>query len=216
MEKIEYRNISRQVGRLIEAVATVENAQSYGGVTKKELQKIPHADWIPEIMLDYGRRRNGFGVTWRTAGNPSYNGAINLLPLTKIYGGDWAGTVYHGTPDEDPRRRCFKPVDLFAPDTCVGLYHDEHADPQLYYYEFGEEPSPLGLDVQGYYQLLPYSLGFFHWQRLLLELASLAPDAPYTPYDGTARRFAQAMPALLPDFDLSALVAAYRRVRLPQ
>ena len=165
-------------------------------------------------MLDYGRRRNGFGVTWHTTGKPSYNGSINLLPLHKIYGGEWEGTVYHGTPDEDPRLRTFKPVDLFAPDTCVGVYHDERRDARLFYYEFGEEPQPLGLDVQGYYQLLPFSLGFFHWQNALLELASLAPDAVYAPYDNSARRFVDTMPTIHPTFDLQAFVAAYRQVSI--
>ncbi len=216
MDKIDYKEISWQMARLIESVATVEDSQSWGRVLKKEWREMPHVEWIPEVMLDYGQRHNGFGVTWRTVGQPSYYGSIHLLPLHVLYGGDWEGTVYHGTPDEDPRLRTFKPVDLFAPDTCVGLYHDERADPELYYYEFGEEPEPLGLTIAGYYQLLAMSLGFFHWQRALLELATLAPAAPYVPYAHSARRFAEAMPALNPAFDLQAFAAAYQRLRLSQ
>jgi hypothetical protein len=211
MENIDYRDVAIRTGKAISSCAELHTAQR-PILTKKELAGLQPAEWIAPVMLHYGKHLNGLRWEWESTEPVVARGSINLLTLPEIYG-DWKGLVYYDDPDEDPRLATFKPVDLYAPDSCVGLYHDERADPALYYYEFGEEPYALGIDVQAYFQLLSQTLGIMHWPLLLLEAAALPPDAPYQPQSGTTRDVAEELPKLYPAFDLADFIATYRQLR---
>lgn len=206
-----YRDIAWEMAKVLDSFADLHTVQR-PGLTKKIVAHISHAEWISPVMLDYGQRLNGLKWEWESSTLLSARGSINLLTLPEIYG-DWKGLVYFGQADEDPRLASFKPVDLYAPDICVGLYHDERADPELYYYEFGEQPYPLGIDVQGYFQLLSQTLGVLHWPKLLLEAAALPDDIPYEPGSVTTRDVATCLPQLLPAFNLADFIATYRQLR---
>lgn len=187
--------------------------------TKKSWTKVPHREWVPAQLVTYAETVGGQRRVWRTpsdeSGRPACVGGFNFLPVEEIYA-DWADSVYFGFPEENPRLSQFKPVDYCQPEAFVGLYHDEEKSPALYYYAPGEgqEPYPLQLDLEGYVQLLPYTLGYAHWQLALLELL---PDDGRNP----AHRLAPVTPALrrdlsawYPDFDYDAFVARYHELRL--
>lgn len=194
-------------------------SRTYRLATKKSWAKVPNREWVSTQVADFADTVGGRELSWRTpaddSGRPACAGGVNFLPVEEIYA-DWEGSVYFGFPEENPRLRQFKPVDYCQPEAFVGLYHDEAKSPALYYYAPGEgqEPYPLQLDLEGYVQLLPYTLGYEHWQLALLELL---PDDDRNP----AHRLESVTPALrrdlnawYPDFDYDAFVARYQEVRM--
>ena len=167
----------------------------------------------------YGKECGGATNYWETkpGQEPYATGSFRLLPIDQIYG-DWQGVVYF--PDLMPEAqvqqlRAFKIVDFFADEACVGLYHTEAKDPQLYYYSFEDMPEPLGLDLLGYIQLLPLTLGLRYWQVLLAELAR-DPARPYQPQTVNSQEIAAQLEAVVPGFSLPAFVQRYDELRLPR
>ena len=215
MKRFDYESVVFDMADKIRPFAKISTTPPTGRPSKKELSRIKHVEWIVAVMQDYGQRCNGLKWEWHSPEPTVARGSINLLTLPEIYG-DCKGLVYHGYPDEDPRLTSFKPVDLFAPDTCVGLYHDEHSNPELCYYEFGEQPCPLGIDIQGYFTLLGMTLGVFRWQQLLLEAAALPADVSYQAEGVTAQRVVATLAHLHPVFDLADFTATFRQLRRKQ
>lgn len=203
----------------------VERRSSGALAHDTDLARIPHPEWVPYCMQEYGGDLNGWILRWQTREGqaPAASGQIKLLSLPEIYR-DWEGMLYFDFDSAERRAKfgTFKIVDFFADEACVGLYHDERADPALYLYTFEDEPEPLGVDIRGYLHLLTQSLGFSYWQYLLVELARPTAGArqrPFIPQRGTvsgnmAVEFVTAMSALLPDFNLEAFLQLYDQVRL--
>ena len=222
----EFLRCMRQVIASIDQYFQEVELSTGGGLAHDtDLARIPHAEWVPYCMQEYGGDLNGRLLRWETRPGqvPAVSGQINLLPLPEIYR-DWEGMLYFDfdSPERRARFQTFKIVDFFANEACVGLYHDERADPALYLYTFEDEPEPLGVDIRGYLHLLTQSLGFPYWQYLLVELFQHRGQAQsFAPQRGTvsgnmATEFVEGMSALLPTFNLAAFTALYEQVRLPQ
>jgi hypothetical protein len=184
--------------------------RSYGRATEKDINKIPHAEWIPNQLKSLSKDIDGASMRWQSredaASRLACMGSIKLLPIEHIYG-DWQGIVYFDFT-ENPRLRDFKIVDFFADEACVGLYHDAEQDPGLYLYDFERGPYALHLDLNGYFQLLELTLGYSYWQRVVLDLLA-GEESPKT------RQFRQDMSDWVPGFDYAAFVALYHEVKLP-
>ncbi|GAB3825757.1 hypothetical protein GCM10028821_07070 [Hymenobacter jeollabukensis] len=194
-------------------------SQPYGVLKKKQLAAF-QAEGIPEVVLLYGRYVNGLRADWQARGGVRLEGSINLLPVERIYG-PLDPDEFLVLPEDAPELHHFRPVDMFKPDACVGLLHDERRSPQLYYYdESDRDLEPLDLDLQGYISLLQFTWGFLNWQLLLLELASPAGQArPFRlqPDSLASNTIAWKLPLLaqqIPDWDLDAFVAHYDLVKL--
>jgi hypothetical protein len=186
-----------------------------------DLAQIPHPEWVPLSIQQYAGDVNGLLWRWHSHdGQPEAQGGFELLTLQEIYLSNWKGVVYFDsdTPNK-VRMQTFKPVDFFIDEACVGLFHDERADPELYLYTFEDKPEPLGVDIGGYLQLLTLSLGFYYWQLLVIELARPNSPRPYVPARDAHRNqdlldFVDTMSQLYPPFNLEAFVALYDQVRL--
>ena len=188
--------------------------------TAQELAQVPHLDWVPVALLEFLRLRNGVTVRWHldnvTTGQ-RIEGKVDIRPIQHIYG-DWKDIVYFG---HEPaawlaRMQTFKIVDFFADEACVGLFHTPAKDPELHYYDFGSDTSPLGVDFQGYLALLAHTLGYRYWQLLLLELDAPTPATrPWHPQRPQTQELVQGLQQYVPGFDLQAFVARYDAVRLP-
>ncbi|RTQ46006.1 hypothetical protein EJV47_22875 [Hymenobacter gummosus] len=185
----------------------------------KAWAKIPHAEWIPQQVMDYGLQLNGCVVEWVSpdddSGRPKAVGRFQLLTLDDIYS-DWSKELGLHHEPADSRLHHFKVVDLAYTDVCVGLYHDEAQDPGLYVFRpaSGEQPYPLYLDLLGYARLLTKSLGYQNWQIALLQLLPddginighrLEPEYP---------ELREMMSAWVPEFDYEAFVAQYQELQL--
>jgi hypothetical protein len=217
----EYNNlIAGCGGRCVKYFTFISEEFSGRLKSPATLGKRLHPEWIPAQFIEYALENNGYSLTWRSRGDrpelPACYGSIRLLPIRTIFG-DWKGHVYFGWPEEPARRRAFKVVDAFVGEACVGLYHDEHRDPGLYYYAFGEgeEPHPLHVDLKGYLRLLNYTMGYEYWQ---LAILSLLPDDGRNPVyrseDDFTSRFRLTMSAWVPDFSYDEFVALFEEVKL--
>ncbi len=182
--------------------------------------KIPHPEWIPAQVMQYGQELNGCLSEWHSpaddAGRPACEGRFEMMPLEDIYS-DWSRELTLHHEPADSRLHAFKVVDLAYTEVCVGHYHDAAQDPGLYVFRpaEGEKPYPLHLDLRGYVQLLAQSLGYADWQLALLQLL---PDDGVNPAHrlGTdfLAEFRQAMSAWNPDFNYDTFVALYQAMRL--
>lgn len=192
----------------------------------KDFKKIKHLDWVPPQMLDWAWACNAWELSWQLrTEDPDWRGTlgrVRILPISgpagwSIYN-DWEGIIYFADePLTDPLRP-FKIVDWCADEYCVGIYHDARCQPELYYYSGDHDPKPLGVDLNGYLQLLPHTLGFRAWQGLVHELAAPDSPRPYRPQPndcGTTGTVA-GMEKHLSGFDLDAFTALFDQVRLTQ
>jgi hypothetical protein len=222
----------RQItGRIQQHFAAIPTG-SFAPPTKRELAKIPHPEWIPEQIKAFWDFFNGYRFAWTTtpAQQEQYKdrehrrlrnatGRIDLQRLQDIYS-SWEGVVYFkDQPLENERLRDFKVIDMFADEAGVGIYHDERRDPELYLCGFSEyDPEPLGVDFEGYLQLLTLSLGNQNAPYMLRELNEYFTRQPalafITPQNPSAQYFVYEMTALVPDFSQEAFVALYDQVRL--
>jgi hypothetical protein len=186
----------------------------------KAWKKIPHAEWIPAQLLQYGLEINGCMTAWKSkddgSGRPACTGRFDFKPLEVIYG-NWHREL--GLVDEPATSRMhhFKVVDLATSYLVVGLYHDEAQDAGLYVYEpgGGAAPYPLHLDLSGYVQLLAHSLGYAYWQLALLALLPDDGQNPaYRTYVELTAEFRHALSAWNPEFDYDTFVALYKERQL--
>lgn len=183
----------------------------------KAWKKIPHAEWIPAQLMQYGLEINGCMTEWRSkndgSGRPACTGRFDFQPLEDIYG-DWQREL--GLVDEPATSRLhhFKVVDLATSYLVVGLYHDQAQDAGLYLYEpgSGAAPYPLHLDLSGYVQLLSHSLGYSYWQLALLPDDGKNPA--YRTYPELTSEFRQAMSAWNPEFEYDTFAALYQQRQL--
>ena len=216
----------REVGIACGDYFDSEPPETYHKPTKKELAALDHPEWIPASITECCKIYNGTLLPWRAPAeqleaHPECTGRIALERLQDIYG-SWEGVGYFEKtlrPGQQ-RLRSFKVVDLNAEEAAVGLYHDAAQERELYYHAFGEGtlPQPLGVDFDGYVQLLTLSLGYTYWPTLLVELNQHFAQQPAQPFAGpqdpNAQDFVRDMTALFPPFSLDAFVALYDQVRL--
>jgi hypothetical protein len=215
----------REVGIACDEYFVAEPAETYQKPTKKELAEMDHPEWIPPEMYDYCKAYNGLLSPWSASAeqlkdHPECGGRIALERLQDIYG-SWEKVVYFEDmlrPGQE-RLRCFKVVDMNADEAAVGLYHDQAQERELHYFRFCDGmPEPLGVDFDGYVQLLTLSLGYTYWPTLLVELNEHFTQHPAQTFAGprnlNAKDFVADMTALFPPFRLEAFVALYDQVRL--
>lgn len=160
-------------------------------------------------MLDFYTRANGLRIEWERRGSKQVPGGglaagrVNLLPVEEVFG-DWEDEIY--SDDEDPYRH-LRPLDFFVEEACAALYAKGAADPEVYYHYLGEEMRRLGVNFDGYLELLLKSRGFWYWQLAVAE-----PDAgdPAARASKEEENFRELMPQLFPDFDPSEFRPAGR------
>jgi len=220
---LNYLNTIRQFTEKCEFCFETQPPVTHRAPTKDELAKLAHQEWMPEQLLAFCNLFNGALYAWQSkpesAGRPC-RGKLHLQRLQDVYA-DWEGTVYFANRLEADghRLRDFKVLDFFADEAGVGFYHDAAQDRELYLYVFQEYgPLPLGVDFDGYLQLLSHSLAHSHWPYLLAELAEHFATRPAQPFPGphtpNARIFVDDMSSQT-DFSLAEFVALYEQVRLP-
>jgi hypothetical protein len=217
-----WRTIS-QIVETVEARFVVIESEPRGEdlAHDRDLAKLAHPAWVPPVMQQFAGDVNGYTLLWRLEGQPQAVGSFDLYDLESTYNSSGRGVFYFEEWEDAQvaRMKPFKAVDFFTSEACVGLYYDERADPELYFYDFEGEPAPLGIDIAGYLQLLTLSLGFYYWQLLVVELARPDSPRPYVPARDVHRnpdvlKFVDTMPQLYPAFSLEAFVALYDQVRL--
>ena len=207
-------------GELCGQVFNYLDTESGGGPDEQAWAKIPHRDWIPAQVLQYGEELNGILFSWRSradgSGRPECFGRVELLPLEEIYS-DWSDELGLEALPADDRLHHFKPVDLTNQMVYVGLYHDDARDPGLYLYQpgEGEAPYPLHVDLRGYVRLLAHSMGYAYWPFVLLELLPNDGRNPAYQLEPFTPDFRRDLEAWVPEFDYESFVALYHEVKLP-
>ncbi|MDO7873779.1 hypothetical protein Q5H93_03475 [Hymenobacter sp. ASUV-10] len=218
---IDY-NFRAPISRLYDCLfklATKDIHVAYRGATQKQVAQAK-ADRIPASIITYAKRLNGIHMQW-TAHKGGTVFHVHLLPLDKLYGPSREGEIYFGLEGEDPRLRVYRPLDRFADAASVGLLHDERRSPELYHYNIDDELLPTGVDLPGYFELLELTLGWPHWQSLLVQLASPAGQArPFRVlpdvHGNMIDELLAGLPQLVPSFSLEQFVARYDAVKLPR
>ena len=133
-------------------------------------------------------------------------GKINILPAEKVFS-DWEGIVWFKGIPETYHLKDFKVLDFFVNEACVGFYNIEGKTEELHYLYFEEEPVPLGINLEGYCQLLSLSYGFFYWQSAIVELITKEKSQE-------SKDFKRYMPKLFSDFSYPQFVDVYNQVRI--
>ncbi|MDO7873771.1 hypothetical protein Q5H93_03435 [Hymenobacter sp. ASUV-10] len=204
--------------------------RTYATPKRPELGKLVHPEWLPDQLYAFLSVFNGYTQPWHTEttlpeGPALVSGRIDIQRLQDICA-SWEGIVYFeeflqapDAPAEQQRLRDFKVVDMYNDESAVGLYLTAARDPELYRCSLGEElPEPLGVDFDGYLQLLTLSLGHSYGTVLMRELHlhfTTQPDQPFAgPSYPASQIFVVKMTAVLPEFSLDAFVHLYDQVRL--
>lgn len=185
-------------------------------------------------LVALSRIHDGFRLEWSTTDEQKKlgledAGIIALQDLDTIYyswNEEFNVEMYEEDEDEHYQTlaehlRRFHVVDQFADfaGIVVGIYCDESRNPELYIYTDGggELPIPLGVDLNGYLELLKLSLGDVYWQLLLVELNQYysQPQSDAFVIQGiNAQDFVSDMTKLNPEFTLEIFMARYDEVRL--
>ncbi|HEY9782971.1 MAG TPA: YbjN domain-containing protein, partial [Leptolyngbyaceae cyanobacterium] len=92
------------------------------------------------------------------------------------------------------------PIDFFIGNACAALYLDGSNNPEVYYYYRGEKMRSLGVNFEGYLELLLKSRGFWYWQ---VAIAGPEYVNPATPMPIEERNFRKIMPQLFSNFNSS-------------
>lgn len=170
--------------------------------TKDELNEARIKFNLTPAMIDFYSEANGISIQWEKREGKELPdgcviaGMIDLLPVQEVFS-DWKDNIYF---DEDDPCKPLHPIDYFIGNACAGLYLDGSDSPEVYYYYRGEKPRPLGVDFEGYLQLLLKSRGFWYWP---LAIAGPEDDDPSAPMPREERNFREIMPQLFPDFNQS-------------
>jgi hypothetical protein len=222
-----------QLLRTIDSRADIydnEPTRTYAMPKKRELAKLTHPEWLPDPLTAFLALFNGYTKTWQTEvkiGTKTVlvGGRIDIQRLQDICA-SWEGSVYfeeylqapEATPEEKALRD-FKVVDMYTDEAGVGLYLTDRRNPQLYRCTLSEEiPQPLGVDFDGYLQLLTLSLGHSYGPQMMQELNAHYARQPHQaigePGNEMTRQFVAQMTAVLPEFSLEAFGELYNQVRL--
>lgn len=157
---------------------------------------------LTSAMIDFYGEANGINIYWErvneveipTGGYAA--GYINLLPVQEVFK-DWKNIIYFG---EDDPCKPLHPIDFFISNACAALYLDGSDNPEVYYYYRGERMRPLGVDFEGYLDLLLKSRGFWYWHLAIAAPEDVKPSAPISVEE---RNFREIMPQLFSDFNPS-------------
>jgi hypothetical protein len=190
------------------------------------MAQIPGATWIPKVMLQCAAVSNGWVLAWESVAQhkpvvfgkragaprdyPVLDGRIEILPLQEIYG-DWTGIIDFDFMDEPSHewRKTFKVVDwIYGAEECVGIFHDNRRDSQLYYCNLEDEPEPLDIDLPGYLTLAQHTLAGRGWQDVVRALSG-AFEA-----EEAIQEYSAKMWNVFGDFDIRKTTELYSELRL--
>jgi len=170
--------------------------------TEEELNAVRSKFNLTPAIIDFYSEANGLAIYWDRAdevdipGGGVAAGYINLLPVQEVFK-DWKNIIYFS---EDDPCKPLHPIDFFISNACAALYLDGSDNPPVYYYYRGERMRPLGVDFEGYLQLLLKSRGFWYWPLAIAGPEEVDPAAPIPTEE---RNFREIMPQFFPDFDPS-------------
>lgn len=170
--------------------------------TEEKLKEAQSKFNLTPAMIDFYSEANGISIQWEKLGEKEIPGGgliagmIDLLPVQQVFR-DWKDNIYF--EDDDPCKP-LHPIDYFIGNACAGLYLDGSDNPEVYYYYRGERMRRLGVDFEGYLQLLLKSRGFWYWQ---VAIAGPEEVDPSVPIPREERNFREIMPQLFPDFNQS-------------
>ncbi|MGD1715692.1 SMI1/KNR4 family protein [Dapis sp. BLCC M172] len=166
--------------------------------TKEELNEAQSKFNLTSAMIDFYSEANGITIEWEkeVPEGGLIAGMIDLLPIQEVFR-DWKDNIYF---DENDPCKALHPIDYFIGNACAGLYLDGSDNPEIYYYYRGRRIRPLGVDFEGYLQLLLKSRGFWYWQLAIAGPEDIDPSATMSREE---RNFREIMPQLFPDFNQS-------------
>lgn len=207
MKLMKNKTIVQQLESMVDALKEnpaidLITCEFYSSATEEELNQAQNKFKLTPAMIDFYNQVNGINIVWYRIGETEIPGGglaagyINLLPVQEVFG-DWKDIIYFG--DNDPCKP-LHPVDFFIGNACAALYLNASDNPEIYYYYRGEKMRPLGVDFEGYLQLLLKSRGFWYWHLAIAGPEDVDPSAPMPREE---RNFREIMPQLFPDFDPS-------------
>ncbi len=180
----------------------IDNCVFNPPATEEELNAARSNFNLNPAMMDFYCQANGIQIYWERKeevdirGGGLAAGYIDLLPVQEVFK-DWENIIYFG---EDDPCKPLHPIDFFISNACAALYLDGSDNPEVYYYYRGERMRPLGVDFEGYLELLLKSRGFWYWHLAIAGPEDVNPNAPIPTEE---RNFREIMPQLFPDFNQS-------------
>lgn len=177
-------------------------------VVKNKLKSVPPEHFHASYHRFYEQVQN-VDISWRHFKFEKLNhvcGKIKILPLKEVMG-DWEGIVwFKKMPDQDDLKN-FRILDFFVDEACVGFYDLPDKTEALYYLYLEDRPVRLGLNLEGYVEMLVMTRGYFYWQTAVIELITGKESKE-------SRDFKKYMPQLFSDFKYESFVELYHQVRI--
>lgn len=169
--------------------------------TKEELDQVQSKFKLTPAMIDFYSQVNGINILWESQeseimGEGEASGYINLLSVQEVFK-DWKNIIYY---KDDHPASLLHPIDFFVGNACAGLYMDGSENPEVYHCYTGGKMTSLGVDFEGYLQLLLKSRGFRYWYSSIILPKY---DKPELSMRIAEREFREIMPELFSDFNLS-------------
>jgi hypothetical protein len=162
-------------------------------------------EW-PDAIQSFYRELNGLEIHWEHMDYPedsSKSGRIRILRAEEIAPKGSRPVWFEFTPEDSPMRS-FHIIDYFIDEAAVGFYDNA---PEMHFYEFESKTIPMGIDFNGYIQLLKESRGYFYWQRALLAIKNNKENTE-------SKQFKENMPVLFPSFSFEEFKKLYDSLRI--
>jgi len=166
---------------------------------------------LPVSLKEFYKSVDHLNYEWETKeladeSGIKLKGRINILKAESVLS-DWKEVVYFDGDSEELKQ--FKIVDNFVPEAHCGFLLNEDKSDAMYYHESGERDLlPLGVDFNGYLELMFMARGFWYWQAVVLNIKNGKGN------EGEVEKFKTYMPQIFPDFKWEEFVALYERVRI--
>lgn len=214
-------NVQDQIVKLDkEITVTLESAIKRKNFSSSSPQST-FTENLPAALTDFYKQQTHLTYEWeakelRNDNGQKLSGSINILSADKVLADskvlypvvelDENGNEYeHNVKSE--HLKGYKQVDFFTGQSSCGFYQNE-SNGLMYYHDHGDtKAQSLGVDFNGYLELMFAARGFLFWQQALLKMKTGG-------WSRSADLFKADMPKLFPDFKWEEFVALYERVRI--
>ena len=129
---------------------------------------------LAAFVAPFYREVKSFALEWHAKlddaeGDDSWGGFVHILPMRKMFG-DMREVLWFDWQEPDHVFHSLRPFDYFIPEACV-VVMPYKGQPALAFHHCGEDLGTMGVDLDGWFDLLCESRGWFYWASTLSPVA---------------------------------------------
>lgn len=163
---------------------------------------------VHESLLIFYEQINGLIIQWEVTRHDDEEllGRTKILPFNKTIV-NWEGVVFFKDTSADSLLRRFFIIDFFVDEAAVGFYATTEKRPNLFLFQFEDDPFDLKLDINGYVRMLIASSGFRYWQLVIKSIETGIENS-------ISEKFKKSMPELFPGFSFESFEELYKSLKI--